>query len=414
MTTKYDLDAENIFRIPEENLELAQAKIAKLNKSATKLGCTPVTITILDREEQEVKANQLDPFDSRTYTRFYYIIEVFGTAPVLDGWSFVAKLDHEYSTPIITSLTDVTVPTIYRNHDASCDHCKSNRARKITYVVQNVDTLEYKHVGKSCLKDFLGHISPTAALRYFEYLSSIGDELEELRDSGGRGVERYGVREVLATAKLISDVYGYVSAKKAREEFNDLGEPKYDATNWDVSNYYFNTIFKREFVADYGHVTEEHLEFADEVIEFFKGKDANSDYMYNLHSLIAERYIKTKEFAIVVSMVGVYLNHIAKAKEEAETNKLNEWFGEAKKRQEAIVKVIHIRSYESQFGVGYVIKMVDDEGRTVVWFASSKTLDEGDTYKVKLTVKDHDEYKGWKQTIVNRVTVLEVLEGESE
>ena len=52
--------------------------------------------------------------------------------------------------------------------------------------------------------------------------------------------------------------------------------------------------------------------------------------------------------------------------------------------------------------------------RTVVWFASNKTLDEGESYHVKLTVKKHDEYNGWKQTMVNRVSVLEMLGEESE
>jgi len=412
--TTINTEADNIFVIPEENIALAEEKIAKLNKTATKLGCTPIVLTILDVEDREFEVNRSNSLDTRTIIRKFYTVEVLGTAPVLSGWSFVAKLDHDYSVPVITSLPDVKVPKIYRNHDASCDHCKSNRARKITYVVQNVETLEYKHVGKSCLKDFLGHVSPTSALRFFEYLASFTDELLGFEEPNtGRVVERYDLKFVLALATKISNAYGYVSAKKARSEYDEHDNPKYTATNSDVSSYLFYPRWKQDFVEDFGDVVEENRTFADEVIEFFKAKSDDSDYIFNLQNLIAEGAIKSKEFPIVVSMVGVYINHLAKEKEAAETKKLNEWFGEAKKRQDAEVKVISIHPFETQYGISYVIKMIDADGRSVVWFASNKTLDEGCSYKVKLTVKNHDKYKGWKQTIVNRVSVVEVLDGES-
>jgi hypothetical protein len=48
--------------------------------------------------------------------------------------------------------------------------------------------------------------------------------------------------------------------------------------------------------------------------------------------------------------------------------------------------------------------MVDEAGHSFTWFCSGKPLEEGKVYEVKATVKKHDEYKGVKQTIVNRVT----------
>ena len=55
----------------------------------------------------------------------------------------------------------------------------------------------------------------------------------------------------------------------------------------------------------------------------------------------------------------------------------------------------------------YLYKFADADGNTVTW-KTSKWLDieEGQTYKVAGTIKDHTEYKGDKQTVLTRCKVV--------
>ena len=59
--------------------------------------------------------------------------------------------------------------------------------------------------------------------------------------------------------------------------------------------------------------------------------------------------------------------------------------------------------------------MIDQDGNALIWWASGSAnwLTEGKTYRVEASVKEHDEYKGRKQTTLTRVTVKQD-EGEAK
>lgn len=60
---------------------------------------------------------------------------------------------------------------------------------------------------------------------------------------------------------------------------------------------------------------------------------------------------------------------------------------------------------ENNYGVSNLHSMVDANGNVFVWITSAKTLNEGETYSIRGTVKDHSKYKGTCQTILTRCTV---------
>ena len=45
----------------------------------------------------------------------------------------------------------------------------------------------------------------------------------------------------------------------------------------------------------------------------------------------------------------------------------------------------------------------------MAWFASSEALEEGRRYRLRGTVKRHEEYRGKPRTVLTRCTVLEEL-----
>lgn len=94
-------------------------------------------------------------------------------------------------------------------------------------------------------------------------------------------------------------------------------------------------------------------------------------------------------------------------KREAE-DAASEWVGDIKERREFEIKVLFIIEREGYYGPVDIIKMRDASGNMLTWFAtSSHGLRKGDTALIKGTVKKHDEYKGVKQTVLTRCTVLD-------
>jgi DNA/RNA endonuclease YhcR with UshA esterase domain len=89
------------------------------------------------------------------------------------------------------------------------------------------------------------------------------------------------------------------------------------------------------------------------------------------------------------------------AKEKAV--EIDEYFGEVGKRYEMEVDVIRIIPCESQYGTIGLHIMRSKEGHSLKWFSSGEWLKEGETFRVKGTVKAHEEYKGKKQTSLSRV-----------
>jgi len=85
----------------------------------------------------------------------------------------------------------------------------------------------------------------------------------------------------------------------------------------------------------------------------------------------------------------------------------SEWIGEVGSVITREVKLILRKNFETRFGLSTVYRFEDAEGNILVWFSSVEIHKEaGDQFKIKGRVKSHDEYKGIKQTILTRCTIL--------
>lgn len=382
------------YKIPEENLPYVQTKLEKLNKKATKLGCPNIKLTI---EDTEIETNRV----SRE-SRKFFICSVQGETPKFAGWKFIAKLDHDYSFPIVSTAPNETLPTEYQDHDNSCDHCKTKRYRRLTYVVQNEETHEYKHIGRSCLKDFLGHRDPKMVMSWFTWFDSFMTEVRKPND-GYSYIPRYDINEILANTAMVIECKGsYVSNSKARYD-EDL-----DPTSHHVCNFMFNPKCRDDFV----EVNDEHIEIAKKAVEHFETLENDSGYINNCQIILKDKFIKDKEIGLAVSIVGIYINYLEreKIKEVQNQNSLNEYFGEIKKRLDYELTVLSISSYGTDYGISYRVALVDNDGRSFVWFASNNILEEGKTYILKMTIKDHSEFNHIKQTVISRCKIVKLVE----
>ena len=115
------------YEIPTARLDWLKVKFAQLDRKAKALGLESMTYKILETKIVEKK----DPNTYKTYLDEVAVIETKGQPPIINGWKFVAILEHESEGNIIRNISGDEVPTKYRTRSAVCDHCKLKREEKI-------------------------------------------------------------------------------------------------------------------------------------------------------------------------------------------------------------------------------------------------------------------------------------------
>lgn len=396
---------EKTYKIPKHNFGYLQEKITKLNKRAKKLGLDSIKMEIVREYEITIDKDYYGGRQITPYNISMVDVKVEGESPKFEGWTFIATIEHEKAASnLIKAIPGVELDPKYRDAPPDCDHCHTNRWRKKTYVCKHDDGSEVQ-VGSTCVKDFLGHRSPDSIAWQCETLGNIQEAFSEMEDYE---VDKMPKSELRVPIKRFMEV----TAMVIREEgWIPKSKVPYDApvsTATMVDMYLFPPPDRRPPKIEITHNDARLAYGALQWAKNLKVKSNLSDYEYNLTVLADERSIPLSEFGLAVSMVGVYKMYRDKTKQERAAYRSNEYFGEVKKRYELDLKVLSISGFDSVWGWVTVYKMVDPEGNAFGWFSTGSTsLEEGETYHVKATVKKHQEWKGRKETVVTRLTILE-------
>ena len=89
--------------------------------------------------------------------------------------------------------------------------------------------------------------------------------------------------------------------------------------------------------------------------------------------------------------------------------------GTVGKRQAFTATVVRVASFErprfNSFGMEtvWIISMTDADGNTLVSKSPAFHAEKGETLKFKATVKAHDEFRGERQTVIQRVAATEIV-----
>lgn len=88
----------------------------------------------------------------------------------------------------------------------------------------------------------------------------------------------------------------------------------------------------------------------------------------------------------------------------------SEYVGAIGERIAATVTLDAVHKYTTHFTyygeTNYIYKFIDGNGNTLVWkTATFQDIEQGKTYDIKGTVKEHSEYKGDKQTTLTRCKI---------
>ena len=92
---------------------------------------------------------------------------------------------------------------------------------------------------------------------------------------------------------------------------------------------------------------------------------------------------------------------------KAERNEhVSEYIGTVGERREFNCTLVGHFTYDSRFSyygeINHIYKFADENGDIVVWNTSSDLDEEQKNFRFKATIKEHSEYRGEKQTVVNR------------
>jgi hypothetical protein len=416
---------EGNFLVPAYNLEKLRELIGKLNKRAIKLQCSLITIEKVREHVVEADViNVLEEIDPKTKkykveraTAKIIIAEVriHGEAPKLNGWSFIGTIQHdsEAAGNILRVISDYegNVPQRFRTATPdTCEHCKQNRTRKNTYILLN-DLGEFKQVGRTCLRDFLGHANPERLAAWTETLLSLNEVVFEAW-GGGFGLEMKALDLVAVqlNAATVIRLHGWTSKGKAYEQFSVSTAER---VAWTLDS--GSSHQREEGISDVCQQNASDAKLAADAIKWARAipEDVDSDYLYNLRTVAVSSYIEWSKLGIAASMIPAYKRAMGDVQRKT-AQVASEWVGNVKERLVLNVKTTGLNRYENDFGGGVVVKMVTDSGSVLTWFASAVYPDEledrglrlnGDFTKIKATVKKHDEFRGTHQTVVNRVAV---------
>ena len=378
------------------------AYVAKLNRKAVKIGCQPLVVT---KVREELVRDEALYEDSNTLIEkfnLFYVFDVTGETPVINGWEFIGRLEHDSVIgTVVRNAPAHSVPKKYWDAKCVCEHCNTSRMRKDTFILREVSTGKYKQIGRQCVRDFIGYENPADMHWWVSIMDSISDEVESYGCI--RELPIVTVESVLKLAAACSQAYGYVS-RKMSEESNQ------QSTTGTVGHLMFSRNLKKveSDVVSLAFSGKYDASVA-EVLAWIKSWDAKtisqSEFNHNVHKFISGGYVRSNMMGYITCLPTMYAKAMGQLK--AKIAKSNEFLGEVGSKISAQVKVANIVYLSGRFGTTSLVMMEDEKGNSVKWFASSNPdVQIGDSFVIKGTVKEHSNYKGINQTMLTRCKVV--------
>jgi hypothetical protein len=384
------------YSIFEGNMERLEKKLNRIFNKCKKYGCE-FSFRQIGEEFRELKDEQ-----GNKYTARFIIVEAEGKA-VVNGWKFIASVEHTEKGNIINRIGDIEVPEKYYTTEPICEHCNSKRNRKDTYIVMNEVSGEFKQVGKSCLNDFTNGLSAEAVAQYI----SLFDELIQGEVPMGGSFERYYKTEtILRYAAETIKHFGYVRTQDSGRSTADRAFDYYcvnENGGWMPEK--VRQDLKKEMEAvGFNADSTDTVKLVADAIAWVMAQDKDNNYMHNLKTVCSLEYVTGRNFGILASLFPTYNRELEyQAERASEAN--SQHIGNIGDRITVQVQsVVCLTSWETDWGITRVYKIVDENGNVFTWKTSS-FIAEDEVKTIKGTVKEHKEFRGIKQTELTRCKV---------
>ena len=423
--------------------EEVQKRLDKIAKKAARYSI-PFSYTMSEEHPQDVEVKVLDPVE-----HCWYVDSVYTVAAVdfnidceglikQDGWTVCAQIEHGEDGNIVTGYNNYEIPVVWYNAPARCDHCHTNRARSVTYMVRN-ESGEIRQVGKSCLHDYTG-IHPSSAALWAEVTAMEDKSLlcidRDEWDTVYRKQRMFYVRDILACAvdSITKDGYRKADDRNATKDVViESVQGRYNPTEagyaradeiiaWALERAEKDKADRAEldalYLASTGHTedwTQQWIEDEEALSEYNKRYreincrwDAVDGIERDCFALIKSGYAKIKHIGRLAYLPVYYskfLERKAKAEQRDANNARSQHVGQIGERiRFTVAEAATITSWDTEWGTTWLEKIVDADGNVFMW-KTSKCCQIKPGNVVTGTIKDHSEYEGMKQTVLTRCKI---------
>ena len=425
-----------IIQIHEDNLSIFNEKLADLNAKFSKKGLPLINCSMEQKEMEHV--------DEWTKEKFSYTMYVATLSSDFDKTNLsgvdctfegvVSLIEKEESSKVYT-FKNINYSHLLK--DCKCDECgkKISRNKYLVFskVGKEVETRDDLIVlGTSCSKNYF----PFDIEKYFGYLESAFSELgnyDEYSGSFGGCSSNYHTLSEIYVATLACSDNLKIYEKEGVTKGNVLGWMNNDKIN------------KYERYRDVYHMPSNPIPFEDVISwvnETFNKDEPRNDFEMNARTVFYKtlddgtrelRHEINKKY-IGIAVYGFFSakqNHdkiVAKKIAEEERAKENaqvEYYGAIGDKFELTLTFDKIFGFETQYGYSYILLFHDNENHRFKWSSSNGNykveydknadfggveyceFEVGHKYRMKGTVKAHNEYRNVKQTVITRCKVLD-------
>jgi hypothetical protein len=368
------------FKIRDRGLEFLKGRIELLNKKAAKYKVPPLTIKILKEEmvkdiHPDIKKMQMSqPMvmaldkglldDPNTWVLVKeYTVEIEGNPPQIEGYEFIARLEHTGAGNFIYTNPKSSVPNLpadFKTLNQRCDFCKTLRDRNDTFVVkmEQDDPKRFPEkkagdllvIGRNCLQAFMPGISISSIIAFTRLVESVREdvaaaqELEEKGEMGGGGGGKYyedpeHLLRFLAATYLHTGFYISKKAAQANDEAGKtvgttstlsraLGEMR--PSPWSKKPHEDYPIYYR--LKEDPEFEGKVQKLCDDFSEWVKTKDFDAlialkpemtDFFHNLKLVAAQDYIRGNHFGFYAALFQLFIRDRNDAEKKAEFAKQN-------------------------------------------------------------------------------------------
>lgn len=336
----------HVATIDPHSTSTVKNRVAQLNRRAEKLGAEKLVLTFGEtRREVEILENGFEVI--------HEVVDVIVTGPQvkLDGWRFVAAIDHQER--LVRTAPEFAGESFHHLTDSSdCDQCHTNRERHQTYVLRHADGRQVQ-VGSTCVNDFLGH---KLSLFVAEATFALEDEWES---AGSGGFFGWGLETFLATTEAMIRQHGWTPRSKADGIDSIATRDMVTAT---LSN-----------SSSDPKLTGEDWDRARAAIAWALEMDPRSDYDFNLRAIAENGFVTPRSAGLAASMQAAFRRAEAKRVEREAANANASPVPVTDERQTVTGVLTHIDYRDTAYGTRIVGTILSDEGYRV-WGTLPKQL----------------------------------------
>lgn len=362
------------------------------------------------RTLREQRAGEVFPRDAEIVRALKIDIEY----PIikLGEWSVIAKKEIADAGALLFVVTgdpaDSLRAEVFRDCAINCEHCKTNRQRKNSYILKNDSDDSVQEIGSSCLEDFTG-IDPSRILflaKMYEFISLEGGDYDpEGGFASTAKASSVGTSDYLARVSWLADTFGFTSASKARETGNS---PTYSDARSLSSILENNEPLAEKFDSSYEH----HRSIAEQIRNWYSQLSSESSFDLNVKALLAadDILLDNKHLAFAAAAIPSYHRHLTKLCDSTAEKKISNHLGAAGDKLKAILNVVGVSGYETQWGWTSRINFRDDQDNNLTWVTSSapedfKAENYGKRFDGTFKVKGHSEFNGSDVTEITHLKI---------